>query len=168
MTGAAVLSLPNPTLEELSGLDSGLILIVGGRRSGKTTVCEAILRCWEEQGANYRYFGYSPELGRWTGPRGRYGGGPPSSEALLRRCRGYRRILIDEPIHSRSEEPSFPGALVLATSNPQTWMTQRASWILWVSPNPEGLPLLRIEQGTYRDPSRISPTIWERLLIGVF
>lgn len=156
-----------PTLEELAGLDSGLILIVGGRRSGKTTICEALLRCWEKQGANYQYFGHSPELGRWTGPRGRYGG-LPSSETLLRRCRGYRRILLDDPTHLRPEEVSFSGSLVLATSNPQTWMTQRASWILWVSPNPKGLPVLRIEQGTYRDPSRISPTIWERLLIGVF
>jgi hypothetical protein len=163
------------TLEDLADLDSGLILIVGGRRSGKTTICETILRRWTEHDVNYRYFGHSPALSihkllyshdnRWTGPRGRYGG-LPSSETLLKGCRGYQRVLIDEPRDDlRPEEVSFSGVLVLATSDPQIWMTQRASWIV----ASEGLHIIHVEQGLYRPPaSRISPTIWERLLIGVF
>ena len=145
------------TLEELAALDQGLILIVGGRRSGKTTICETILRRWTEHGVHYRYFGHSPVLSQWTGPRGRYGG-LSSSETLLRRCRGYQRILIDEPRDDLRPEVSFSGVLVLATSDPQIWMTQRASWIV----ASEGLHIIRIEQG----PPKTSPTIWERLLIG--
>lgn len=145
------------TLEELAALDQGLILIVGGRRSGKTLACQVILRCWEERNVRYRHFGHS------DGPR-RFYGGLPTSSTLLQRCRGYSWILVDEPDIRMEPEHANPfGVLVLATSNPKIWMTERASWIAWVAdPNNEPFPAIRIQQGSYSFPPR--PTLWERIL----
>lgn len=158
--------MPDPTtIEDLADLDRGLILILGGRRSGKTMACEAILRRWGESGASYRHFGYLP------GRRPRFGG-TPSSGNLGGRCRGYRRILVDEPDDRQRPDEVSSDVLVLATSNPQTWMTQQASWIVWVA-NPAiepNQPALRIERGRPPPPPppmANAPTIWERLLAGV-
>jgi hypothetical protein len=155
--------MPVPrTLEELAGLDHGLILITGGRGSGKTETLKSIRHFWDARAILYKHFGYgSPGLLARLLPNS----GPPTRVNVPRQARGLCHVLVDEPDPDlRPEDILWVSSVVVATSEPTTWIDD-ASWIVRLEP---GQPP-RIEEGlqAWATPRPPSATVWERLLDGV-
>lgn len=151
--------MPEMTFEELTHVDRGIILIVGPRRCGKTHLCSEFLQRWEERHIDYRLFSLNRPSSTW----GRWGGSSFNTDVIERRLRGHRVALIDEPSPDLRPEHVPMNLLVMATSEPQRWMTDRANWQVrftaarqyWVDPGvplpgPPPPPVLRL-------------SLWERL-----
>lgn len=153
--------MPEMTFDELTHADRGLILIVGPRRFGKTHLCSEFFRRWEDEHINYRFFSPQRPSSMW----GAWGGSSSDPDIIERRLRGYRVALIDEPSPDLRPDHVRVDLLVIATSEPQQWMTDRANWQVrfsaprqyWVDP---GVPL----PGPPPPPIR-RLTLWDLILV---
>lgn len=141
------------SLEDLTNIEQGRILIVGDRRSGKSRLCQQIALAWIAAGHRFRYFGHDQDLPRairphWTTPINDY-----------RRLRGYNRVIIDE-VGNLNPRECTNRLVVASTSYPSE------DWVI----STNYVVDLETQSFTLTRPApfpKPSPTVWERLLIGV-